>query len=95
MIWTAWSNGRNSVVSAPSGWVQPSPHRALDISEIPAIIEDYRKAAARAKQRVSTGLSRTPAMAIYWTNFFKMAVTSGPTPTVVPSRTARVFCSKS
>src|SRR6202012_2035025 len=37
------------LVSAPSGWVQPSPHRALDISEIPGIIEDYRKAAERAK----------------------------------------------
>jgi N-ethylmaleimide reductase len=37
------------VVSAPSGWVQSSPHRALDISEIPGIVEDYRKAAARAK----------------------------------------------
>jgi N-ethylmaleimide reductase len=37
------------LVSAPSGWVQPSPHRALDISEIPGVIEDYRKAAARAK----------------------------------------------
>jgi len=39
----------NNLVSAPSGWVQPSPHRALDISEIPGIIEEYRKAAARAK----------------------------------------------
>src|SRR3984893_1615003 len=39
----------NHLVSAPSGWVQPSPHRALDISEIPGIIEDYRKAAARAR----------------------------------------------
>jgi N-ethylmaleimide reductase len=37
------------LISAPSGWVQPSPHRALDISEIPGIIEDYRKASARAK----------------------------------------------
>ena len=37
------------LVSARSGWVQPSPHRALDISEIPGIVEDYRKAAARAK----------------------------------------------
>lgn len=37
------------LISAPDGWVQPSPHRALDISEIPGIIEDYRKAAARAK----------------------------------------------
>jgi N-ethylmaleimide reductase len=39
----------NHLVSAPSGWVQPSPHRALDISESPGIIEDYRKAAVRAK----------------------------------------------
>jgi N-ethylmaleimide reductase len=39
----------NHLVSAPSGWVQPSPHRALDIAEIPGIVEDYRKAAARAK----------------------------------------------
>jgi N-ethylmaleimide reductase len=37
------------LVSAPSGWVQPSPHRALDISEIPGIVEDYRRAAERAK----------------------------------------------
>ena len=37
------------VVSTPSGWVKPSPHRALDIAEIPGIIEDYRKAAERAK----------------------------------------------
>jgi len=37
------------LVSAPGRWVQPSPHRALDISEIPGIVEDYRKAAARAK----------------------------------------------
>jgi N-ethylmaleimide reductase len=37
------------VVSTPSGWVKPSPHRALDINEIPAIIEDYCQAAARAK----------------------------------------------
>jgi N-ethylmaleimide reductase len=36
-------------VSAPSGWVRHSPHRALDIREIPDIVEDYRKAAERAK----------------------------------------------
>jgi N-ethylmaleimide reductase len=39
----------NHVVSAPSGWVQPSPHRALNISEIRGIVEDYRRAATRAK----------------------------------------------
>jgi hypothetical protein len=37
------------LVSTPSGWVKPSPHRALDIAEIPGIIEDYGKAAERAK----------------------------------------------
>jgi N-ethylmaleimide reductase len=35
--------------STPHGWQQPSPHRALDIREIPGIVEDYRKAAERAK----------------------------------------------
>src|SRR6267143_224587 len=35
--------------STPRGWQQPSPHRALDIREIPSIVEDYRKAAERAK----------------------------------------------
>ena len=43
-----WENP-NHLVSAPSGWVQPSPHRALNISEIRGIVEDYRKAATRAK----------------------------------------------
>jgi N-ethylmaleimide reductase len=37
------------LVSTASGWVKPSPHRVLDIAEIPGIIEDYRKAAERAK----------------------------------------------
>src|SRR6266403_4044756 len=35
-------------ISTRSGWLKPSPHRALDIVEIPKIIEDYRKAAERA-----------------------------------------------
>jgi N-ethylmaleimide reductase len=38
-----------SLISTPNGWLQPSPPRALDITEIPAIVEDYRKAAERAK----------------------------------------------
>ena len=36
-------------ISTPSGWLKPSPHRALDIAEIPGVVEDYRKAAERAK----------------------------------------------
>ena len=43
-----WADASHAV-SAPSGWVKPSPHRALDIAEIAGIIEDYRKAAGRAK----------------------------------------------
>jgi N-ethylmaleimide reductase len=37
------------LLSTPNGWQKPSPPRALDISEIPLIIEDYRRAAERAK----------------------------------------------
>jgi N-ethylmaleimide reductase len=36
-------------ISTPGGWMKPSPHRALEIEEIPQIVEDYRKAAERAK----------------------------------------------
>jgi N-ethylmaleimide reductase len=43
-----WSDASH-LVSAPGGWVQPSPHRALEATEIKGIIEDYRKAAERAK----------------------------------------------
>jgi N-ethylmaleimide reductase len=43
-----WADASH-LVSAPNGWVQPSPHRALELSEIPAIIEEYRLAAVRAK----------------------------------------------
>lgn len=38
------------LVSAPEGWVKPSPHRALEHGEIAAIVEDYRRAAQRAQQ---------------------------------------------
>ena len=44
-----WENGSDHLVSGPGGWVSPSPHRALEITEIPGIVEDYRKAATRAK----------------------------------------------
>ena len=39
----------NNTVSAPEGWVNPSPHRALETAEIAVVVEDYRKAAERAK----------------------------------------------
>jgi N-ethylmaleimide reductase len=41
--------GASHLTSTPLGWVAPSPHRALEISEIQGIVEDYRKAAERAK----------------------------------------------
>ncbi len=44
----AYWNDASHLVSAPSGWVQPSPHRALAIAEIAGIVKDYRKAAERA-----------------------------------------------
>jgi N-ethylmaleimide reductase len=36
------------LVSIPGGWTQPSPHRALTVPEIHAIVDDYKHAAARA-----------------------------------------------
>lgn len=44
-----WQNP-NHLVSIPGGWVQPSPHRALDTTEIQGIVVDYREAAKRAKE---------------------------------------------
>jgi len=43
-------NDPDKLTSTAGGWVQPSPHRALEISEIAGIVDDYRKAAVRAKQ---------------------------------------------
>ena len=44
-----WQNPSN-LTSTPGGWVQPSPHRALELSEIAGIVSDYRKAAERAQE---------------------------------------------
>lgn len=44
-----WENP-NHLVSVPSGWVQPSPHRALTVNEIAGIVDDYRRAAERAME---------------------------------------------
>lgn len=38
----------NHLVSIPGGWAQSTPHRALVVSEIGQIVEDYRRAAERA-----------------------------------------------
>src|SRR6202035_4251639 len=39
-----------SSISTPIGWIQPSPHRALEKSEIPELLELYAKAVKRAKE---------------------------------------------
>jgi N-ethylmaleimide reductase len=44
-----WADPHN-LVSTASGWAQPSPHRALAIDEIAAIVEEYRAAAENAKK---------------------------------------------
>ncbi|WP_213804321.1 alkene reductase [Granulicella sp. dw_53] len=45
----AYWNDPEITISTPGGWQLTSPHRALEIPEIKAIVEDYRKAAERAK----------------------------------------------
>jgi N-ethylmaleimide reductase len=42
-----WENP-SRLISTPSGWIQPSPHRCLGKSEIPGIVEEYAKAVIRA-----------------------------------------------
>ena len=44
------------LVSTPSGWIQPSPHRALSVPEIKGIVEDYATAARRAKEAGFDGI---------------------------------------
>jgi N-ethylmaleimide reductase len=46
----------NHLISAPSGWVSPSPHRALTVAEIAGIVEDYRTAAQNAKRAGFDGI---------------------------------------
>jgi len=43
-----WQNP-SRLISTPTGWIQPSPHRALAKSEIPGVVEEYGKAVERAK----------------------------------------------
>jgi N-ethylmaleimide reductase len=46
---TYWQN-TDHLTSTPSGWVPPSPHRALERAEIAGIVNDYRMSAQRAKE---------------------------------------------
>ena len=56
-----WQNPHH-LVSIPGGWVQPSPHRALAVEEIPGIVEDYRAAALRRWTLDSKALRFTERM---------------------------------
>ncbi|AXC16395.1 NADH:flavin oxidoreductase (plasmid) [Acidisarcina polymorpha] len=38
----------NHLVSIPGGWAQSTPHRALTVTEIDCVVQDYRNAAQRA-----------------------------------------------
>jgi len=44
-----WQNP-SRLVSTPIGWMQPSPHRALQTPEIPGVVEEFCKAVERAKE---------------------------------------------
>jgi N-ethylmaleimide reductase len=46
---SAYWQDPSHLISAPDGWLMPSPHRALAVAEIPGILEDYRKAAQHAQ----------------------------------------------
>jgi len=46
---TAYWENPDNLTSTPSGWKQPSPHRALEVAEIAGIVGDYRQASVRAK----------------------------------------------
>jgi len=76
---TYYGPDASAVFSAPSGWQEPSPHGALDVSEIPGIVEDYGKAVQRAKAGFD-GVELHAANATCPMNFCRMAATSEPMP---------------
>jgi N-ethylmaleimide reductase len=50
-----WEN-KSVVVSTPNGFTLPSPHRALEVEEIHAIVDQYRIAAENAKRAGFDGI---------------------------------------
>jgi N-ethylmaleimide reductase len=44
-----WQNP-SRLVSTPQGWIQPSPHRALNKAEILGVLDEYSNAVRRAKE---------------------------------------------
>ena len=43
-----WQNP-SRLISTPSGWIQPSPHRSLEKSEISGVVEEFAKCVTRAR----------------------------------------------
>jgi N-ethylmaleimide reductase len=79
VVQSYWLNSKPSI-STSNGWAKPSPHRALDISEIPDLVEGYRKTAELAKAANFDGVELHAATAICPINSSKMPATTAPTP---------------
>jgi N-ethylmaleimide reductase len=65
---TYWEDPSH-LISIPGGWAPPSPHRALTIAEIAAVVQDYRKAAERAMDSGFEGVELHAANG-YWVDQF-------------------------
>jgi len=79
--------GEAMTYTGPQPFVTP---RALEIAEIPGIIEQYRRAAENAGRPASMALRSTRPTVTCWINFCATAPTGATTPTGVPCRTAPV-----
>jgi N-ethylmaleimide reductase len=75
--------------STPHGWLQPSPHRALEIREIPGIVEDYRKAAERAKAAGFDGVELHAGNGYLPDQFLQDGIVTGASYLVDGGKTAR------
>ena len=81
--------GHVSLVRPKAEYVTP---RALELSEIPAIVEAYRKGAENAKAAGFDGVEIHGANGYLLDQFLQDRRTSAPTPMAAPSRTAPGCC---
>jgi NADH:flavin oxidoreductase / NADH oxidase family len=88
-----WLDSKPSV-STPSGWAKPSPHRALDIREIPGVVEDYRKAAERAESADFDGVELHAANGYLPDEFLQDGSNKRTDVTAVRSKTGPDSCWK-
>jgi len=78
-----WQNP-SRLISTPSGWIQPSPHRALEKSEIPGVLEEYGRAVERAKSAGFDGVEVHVGNGYLIDSFFRTAAISEPTNMAAP-----------